>query len=122
MSVLTRLLLLLTLLALLPVGSFNLKFGGNLRPAAVISTQLEAILQDGDTSVSTPSRETRFAAALKRCNGPGIPGSGCNPALVVLLTEVSLAFTSPATALRPAGWPQMTAYRTPPLLGPPRLV
>lgn len=115
MKMLTRLFLLLTVLALLPLGSFAPKFGTAPHPAAAISAQL------GDRALAPAPNDKTFVSVLKRCKGPALPGSPCNPALAVWPTETMRAFSSPATILHPADW-SPTPGQTPPLpLGPPRL-
>ncbi len=115
MSMLTRLFLLLTVLALLPFGSFSAKFGTGPRPVAVISAQLD------DTAVAPAPTSKTFATTLTRCKGPALPGSPCNPALALWPTELSLAFHAPATTVHPTAWPPKIGH-TPALpLGPPRL-
>ena len=116
MSMLTRLVLLLTVLALLPFGSFSAKFGTGPRPVAVISAQL-----DNATVAATPSEKT-FAAAQSRCKGSALPGSACNPALAVWPTERTLAFSAPATTVHPTAWPPKIGHKPALPLGPPRLV
>ena len=115
MSMLTRLFLLLTVLALLPFGSFSAKFGTGPRPVAVISAQLDDI-----AFAATPSEKT-FASAQSRCKGPALPGSPCNPALVVWPTELTLAFNAPATTVHPAAWPPTIGHKPALPLDPPRL-
>lgn len=115
MSMLTRLFLLLTVLALLPLGSFSAKFDTAPHPAAAISTQL------GDSTVAPAPHDKTFVSVLKRCKGPALPGSPCNPALAVWPTQTMPAFRSAATVLQPADWSPEPG-QTPPLpLGPPRL-
>ncbi len=125
MSMLTRLFLLLTVLALLPFGSFTAKFGTGpfntgpfntgLRAVAVISAQLD------DAAVAATPSEKTFASAQSRCKGPALPGSPCNPALVVWPTELTLAFNAPATTVHPAAWPPKIGHKPALPLGPPRL-
>lgn len=115
MLMLTRLFLLLTVLALLPFGSFAASFGTPLHNPAVISAQLH------DTAITSIPTGKTFASTLKRCKGPALPGSPCNPALAVWPTEVTLAFDSPASRLQLSDL-AATPGQTPPfLLGPPRL-
>lgn len=120
MSMLTRLFLLLTVLALLPFGSFSAKFGTGPfntgpRAVAVISAQL------ADVSVAASPSVKTFAAAQSRCKGPALPGSPCNPALAVWTTELTLAFNAPATTLHPSAWPPKIGHKPALPLGPPRL-
>ena len=114
MAILTRLVLLLTLLAMLPLGSFAAKFGTGATVTA-ISAQI-----DGAAVAAAPIQKT-YAAPLKRCKGPALPGSPCNPALVVWATETTLAFSSPFTVLHPAAWSPKPGQIPPLPLGPPRL-
>ncbi|OYU40748.1 MAG: hypothetical protein CFE33_01245 [Pseudorhodobacter sp. PARRP1] len=115
MSMMSRLVLLLAVLALLPFGSFNAKFGTAPRIAAVISAQL-------DESISAPiASEQAFAAVQSRCKGTALPGSPCNPALAAWPEVLTLAFHPSATLLHPAAW-RAKPGQTPPLpLDPPRL-
>ncbi|MES2436174.1 MAG: hypothetical protein V4586_20360 [Pseudomonadota bacterium] len=116
MLMLSRLFLLLTVLALLPLGSFAAKFGTGPRHVAVISAQLD------EAAVAATAREKTFASAQSRCKGPALPGSPCNPALAVWPTEVSLAFSAPATTVHPTAWPPRIGLKPVLPLGPPRLV
>ncbi len=115
MSMLIRLALLLTVLALLPLGSFAAKFGTGPRTVAVISAQLD------DVAVATTPTEKTFASAQNRCKGPALPGSPCNPALAVWPTELTLAFHDPATTVHPTAWPAKIGHNPALPLGPPRL-
>ncbi|MDZ4392625.1 hypothetical protein [Cypionkella sp.] len=115
MSKLTRLFLLLIVLALLPLGSFAAKFGTAPHARVVISAQLD------DAAVAPAPTSKTFAATLKRCKGPALPGSPCNPALALWPAETTLAFSGPASVLRPASWPPKIGHRPPLPLGPPRL-
>lgn len=127
MSMLTRLLLLLTVLALLPFGSFATKFGTSPRAVAVISAQLDdTVVEAAETlkSFATTTQKTSaktFASTHNRCKGKALPGSSCNPALAVWPTELALAFHAPARALHPTAWPTMIGHNPPRALGPPRL-
>lgn len=116
MSMLTRLVLLLTLLAMLPFGSFTAKFGTGPRTFALISAQLD------DAAVAAPASEKTFAAAQSRCKGPALPGSPCNPALALWPTELPLGFNAPATTVHPSAWPPKIGHIPALPLGPPRLV
>ncbi|GLS88867.1 hypothetical protein GCM10010873_38410 [Cypionkella aquatica] len=118
MALLTRTLLLLTLLALLPLGSFAHKFGTVAPASRLIAVQMD--WPASADALQAPIRKT-YAAVIARCKGPAIPGSPCNPALAVWPTEVSLAFISPATRLRPSTWPQSVGQIPPLAHGPPRL-
>ena len=115
MSIFTRLLLLLTVLALLPLGSFSAKLGTGTRHVAVISTQLNDAV-----ALATPAEKT-FATVKSRCKGPALPGSPCNPALAVWPSQLTLAFDAPATALYPSAWVPMIGQTPPHPIGPPRL-
>ena len=115
MSMLTRLFLLLTVLALLPWGSFTAKFGTSPRVAAVISAQLD------ETAVAPAPTSKTFASTLKRCKGPALPGSPCNPALALWPTEMTFAFHATATKVHPTALPAKIGLRPTLPLGPPRL-
>ncbi len=126
MSMLTRLFLMLTVLALLPFGSFSAKFGIGPRPVTVISAQLDdaavAVTPTEKTvSAKAPSEKT-FASGQSRCKGSALPGSPCNPALAIWPTELTLAFNAPATTLHPSAWSPMIGHTPPHPIGPPRLV
>lgn len=120
MSMLTRLFLLLTVLALLPFGSFTAKFGTGAfnigpRTVAMISAQLD------DAAVAATPAEKTFASAQSRCKGPALPGSPCNPALAVWPTPLTLAFNVPATTVHPTAWLPKIGHKPALPLGPPRL-
>lgn len=119
MSMLTRLVLLLTVLALLPFGSFTARFGTSPRIVAVISAQLDdraAQMIAADTTA-----EKTFAAAQGRCKGPALPGSPCNPALADWPAAPTVIFNPPARRLHPAAWPARIGQILPLPPGPPRL-
>ncbi|MFC3182601.1 hypothetical protein [Cypionkella sinensis] len=100
MSMLTRLVLLLAVLALLPFGSFAAKFGTVPHvAAAVVSAQL-----DDDAAVAPVAAQKTFATVQSRCKGTALPGSPCNPALAVWPDELTLAFHAPATLLQAGAW------------------
>jgi len=103
MSIFTRLVLLLTVLALLPFGSLTAKFGLHPRAVAVSWTQLDDIIQ-GKVAVGKIPEKT-FATAQGRCKGPALPGSPCNPALVVWPATPTFVFNAPARRLHPAARP-----------------
>ena len=120
MSTLTRLVLLLSVLALLPLGSFAAKFGTSPRSIAVIAAT--AISPQRDTPALSPAAtEKTFASAPSRCKGPSLPGSPCDPALAIWPTDATLAFTAAVTTLHPTAWPPMIGHNPSHRLGPPRL-
>ena len=123
MSTLTRLILLLSVLALLPLGSFAAKFGTSPRIAG-ISAHFDdtATSPQRDTPALSPAAtEKTFASAHGRCKGPSLPGSPCDPALAIWPTDATLAFTAAVTTLHPTAWPPMIGHNPPHRLGPPRL-
>ena len=119
MSILTRVVLLLTVLALLPFGSFAAKFGTTPRAVAAISAQLDAPARD--VMAAEKTAEKTFAAAQGRCKGPALPGSPCNPALAVWPAAPTFIFNPPARRIPPAAWPARVGQILPLPPGPPRL-
>ena len=113
---LTRFLLLLTVLALLPFGSISAKFGTGLHRVTLITAQLD------DATIAATASEKTFAAAQSRCKGPALPGSPCNPAVAVWPTERTLAFNAPATTVHPTAWPPKIGHKPALPIGPPKLV
>ena len=99
MTMLTRLVLLLAVLALLPFGSFAAKFGTVPHvAAAVVSAKFD------DAAVAPVATQKTFATVKSRCKGTALPGSPCNPALAVWPDELTLAFHAPATLLQAGAW------------------
>ena len=119
MSIFTRLVLLLTVLALLPLGSQTAKFGSPPRAVAVSWAQLDDIVQGKVAAAKTS--EQAFASVQGRCKGPALPGSPCNPALVVWPATLTFVFNAPSRRLHPAAWPVRIGQIPPLPRDPPRL-
>ena len=113
---LTRLVVMLLLLAMLPLGSLAAKVATAPRAVAVISAQL------ADTTVAATAKDNTFASVAQRCKGPALPGAPCHPALADWPAPLLPGFASRATALTfPRLSPGMIGH-TPPLPPvPPRL-
>ena len=119
MSIFTRLVLLLTVLALLPFGSLTAKFGNPPRAVAAGWAQLDDIVQG--KVAATKTSEQAFATVQGRCKGPALPGSPCNPALVVWPATLTFVFNAPSRRLHPAAWPVRIGQIPPLPRDPPRL-
>ena len=84
------------LVAILPWGAFTAQFASPIKPAAEVS--------GGGISVDVAEPDVKAVRAAKRCKGPAIPGSPCEPQILVIVPaagadvepRVSVAWFTPA--------------------------
>ena len=120
MSIFSRLLPILLVLALLPWGSFAPRFGTPVSQIPAHSARLDAAQQASDTGIAALTPDKTYASAAKRCKAPALPGSPCDPVLAVLPAETTLVFASAYSALYTEALHRLIGQSPPLSLGPPR--
>ncbi|WP_299509386.1 hypothetical protein [Cypionkella sp.] len=120
MLCISRLFLVLLVLTLLPWSS--LAQGLNAPPLHIVSDSPRLDPQSHSPTTSSAQPHKTYVAAIKRCKGPILRGTPCDPVLAVLPAEMEIAFASRATLLQSLRWSRLKGHHPPQSIGPPRRV